>query len=498
MADSVLFQGLIASGDRVVKELPKMDLESYISNYDGYTKLMRLQCIAMTSPLLSKEAFRIAITQIKESATKNGGCSDVTFYQTLVEALEKLSPSDPLAYLDTDWMEQVTAKSARKTDILEKELKTYKNNLIKESIRMGTEDLGNHFITIGNFGDAYRSYNRMREHCTTSKQIAQMTFKLLYLSTLQRNWGATQSYQLKMSALQLPDKDRAEYDPIMEACSGLAHLSQGQYREAAIAFLKVDQSYTTPIKQAGITFQREVISPNDVAVYGGLCALAKMDREELQRRVLDNSSFRPLLELEPHIRRAISMFCASKYTGCLEILESYQADYLLDLYLQDHFLNLYKAVRAKCIIQWFSAFSVVTWSEIEKAFPQKLEGMSIEDELKKMIMEDGLDARLDLVDKLLICPTPDLRITTIESSLTTARDIERKMRLKLHRINMQAAGFVVKSSNSGGNNISGLLLDDAESKGNSGGGPLSVMGLRGANTGGKVKRGSSGLGFGGF
>jgi COP9 signalosome complex subunit 1 len=263
---------------------------------------------------------------------------------------------------------------------------------------MGTEDLGNHFVTIGNFQDAYRAYNKMREYCTTSKQIAQMTFKLLHLSVLQRNWGATQSYQLKMQALQLGEQERAQYDPIMEACSGLAHLNQGNYREAATAFLKVDQSYTTPLEQAGITFQREIISPNDVAVYGGLCALAKMDRDELQRRVLDNSSFRPLLELEPHIRRAISMFCASKYTGCLGILESYMADYLLDVYLQDNFINLYRLVRSKCIVQWFSAFSVVTWKEIEKAFPQKLEGMRIEEELETMIKAGELDARLDLVD----------------------------------------------------------------------------------------------------
>jgi COP9 signalosome complex subunit 1 len=94
------------------------------------------------------------------------------------------------------------------------------------------------------------------------------------------------------------------------------------------------------------------------------------------------------------------MFCASKYTGCLGILESYMEDYLLDMYLQDHFLNLYRQVRSKCIVQWFSAFSVVTWEEIEKAFPQKLLGGSIEQELEAMIKSGELDARIDLVDKV--------------------------------------------------------------------------------------------------
>jgi hypothetical protein len=54
------------------------------------------------------------------------------------------------------------------------------------------------------------------------------------------------------------------------------------------------------------------------------------------------------------------------------------------------------------------------------------------------------------------------------------------MRLKLHRINLQASGFVVKGSNQV-SNLSSMLLDDAE-KGNRGGGI------------GKLKRGTSGLG----
>jgi COP9 signalosome complex subunit 1 len=126
-----------------------------------------------------------------------------------------------------------------------------------------------------------------------------------------------------------------------------------------------------------------------------------MDRAELQRRVLDNTSFRPLLELEPHIRRAISMFCASKYTGCLAVLESYMADYLLDYYLSNEFLRLYKLVRHKCIVQWFSAYSRVTWGEIEQQFPNtKMSGVPLEDELRDMIRNGDLDARIDLVDKV--------------------------------------------------------------------------------------------------
>jgi COP9 signalosome complex subunit 1 len=145
--NSLLFQELEASGRRVVKEIPKMDLDSYISNYDGIsptfkcrlcslancfqgpTRFLRLQTIATASPFLSVDAFRLAITEAM--AGKN-----VDAYVETVAAFEKLLPNDPMAQLDANWIENKTKKVKAETDRMEHELKTYKNNLIKESIRV--------------------------------------------------------------------------------------------------------------------------------------------------------------------------------------------------------------------------------------------------------------------------------------------------------------------------------------------------------------------------
>lgn len=268
-------------------------------------------------------------------------------------------------------------------------------------LQMGQEDIGRHFFEIADYSQAFKAFSRMREYCTTSKQIAQMTLKLLLVCMFNHNWVVAHSYQQKVQTLQMTDEEKAKYDHILSACSGLSHLKQDHYVEAASAFLSVHHNFIALEPQAAINFQREVISPNDVAAYGGLCALATMDRDTLQRRVLENTAFRPILETEPHIRRAITMFCSSKYSGCLNILESYMADYLIDLHLQDHFVKLYRLIRAKCIVQWCSAFSKVTFAEIEKAFPSKLvDGGEIQGELERMIYNNELDARIDLVDKV--------------------------------------------------------------------------------------------------
>jgi COP9 signalosome complex subunit 1 len=83
----------------------------------------------MSSPYLSHEAFRMAITE-----AKNG--QNVELYLQFANAFGKLALEDPLAKIDETWVDMKTKRVKAETDRLEHELKTYKNNLIKESIRV--------------------------------------------------------------------------------------------------------------------------------------------------------------------------------------------------------------------------------------------------------------------------------------------------------------------------------------------------------------------------
>ena len=48
----------------------------------------------------------------------------------------------------------------------------------------------------------------------------------------------------------------------------------------------------------------EVISAQDIALYGVLCGLAYFDRSELRRFVIDNVQFREYMEVYPEVRPA--------------------------------------------------------------------------------------------------------------------------------------------------------------------------------------------------
>jgi len=60
----------------------------------------------------------------------------VELYQAVTKALYQIVPDDPDATLDSAWISKTQAEVNKETARLEAELKGYKNNLIKESIRV--------------------------------------------------------------------------------------------------------------------------------------------------------------------------------------------------------------------------------------------------------------------------------------------------------------------------------------------------------------------------
>jgi COP9 signalosome complex subunit 1 len=86
----------------------------------------------------------------------------------------------------------------------------------------------------------------------------------------------------------------------LRCASGLAHLELKKYKLAARKFLDVNP-------ELGNSYN-EVIAPQDIATYGGLCALASFDRSELKQKVIDNINFRNFLELVPDVRELINDF----------------------------------------------------------------------------------------------------------------------------------------------------------------------------------------------
>lgn len=254
---------------------------------------------------------------------------------------------------------------------------------------MGNEDLGKHFESIGHLNEAAEAYNRMRNDVSTTKHIIDCGMHLINVYLHRRDWSMVITNLGKITGVQTDD-DKF-YQPFAKLVSGIALMGLKHYGEAAKAFLQIE--FNLPSAE-----YNHITSPNDIAVYGGLLALATMDRKDLQSKVLDNQNFRSFLEHEPHIRKAISLFVNGRYSSCLSILESMRTDYLLDVYMQKHVAKIYSDIRSKCIVQYFVPFSCATLDSLNTAFARP--GESLEDEIVSMIREGTLKARIDAKNKV--------------------------------------------------------------------------------------------------
>ncbi|RDW83225.1 COP9 signalosome-like protein complex subunit 1 [Coleophoma crateriformis] len=414
----------------VVTDTPKFDLESYIQNYKGRTRLERLVLIGTSSTFLGVDALKAAVIEAKQG-------QDVKKYVETVGHLQIIGPTEKEAVIDNAWVEKQNKHNAAETNRLEHELKGYKNNLIKESIRMGNEDLGKHYQAIGDLAKAFEAYSRMRQDISISKHIVDVSKHLIEVAIEQRNWLAVSTNVQKIRGNNpVSMEEDKSLQPYLCAADGLAQMDSGEYYSAAHSFLATN-SGLAPGQCS------EIISQNDIAIYGGLCALASMDRNELQRKVLDNSNFRSYLELEPHIRRAITFFVNSRYAQCLAILESYRADYLLDLHLQKHVDELYHLIRSKSIVQYFIPFSCVTLDNLNAQFAAP--GKSIEKELVQMIARKELDARIDTQNRVVTAVPSDARARLQASTLAVAREYERELRRRILHMNIAEADLEVKN-----------------------------------------------------
>lgn len=123
--------------------------------HSGRTRFDRLFLIGTCSVPLSTEALKAAVTEAKAG-------KDVERYERAVNALMETAPNEPEAVLDTEWVEKTQKAVKAEIDRLEHELKGYKHNLIKESIRVSFYSSGICFGRWANTGssDGKRRYGK--------------------------------------------------------------------------------------------------------------------------------------------------------------------------------------------------------------------------------------------------------------------------------------------------------------------------------------------------
>jgi COP9 signalosome complex subunit 1 len=157
------------------------------------------------------------------------------------------------------------------------------------------------------------------------------------------------------------------------------------------------------------------MAPEDVAVYGSLCALATFDREETKALVLDNSRFRNFLELNPPVRELVHDFYNSRYASCLQYIEALKPTLDLDIHLRDHVASLIADIRKRALLQYFSPYLSVNLTNMAESLNST--PSAIEAECAELIMEGKMQARIDSEQKILYARNVDQRVSTYKKAM---------------------------------------------------------------------------------
>ncbi|XP_015789358.1 COP9 signalosome complex subunit 1 [Tetranychus urticae] len=417
-------------------ENPTLDLEFYASCYSGMAKIQRLLFIADHCTSLRVDALKMALNYIKENTFNTSLYTQI--YCRLTEALKQqgLTPEKVIGQIDSAWIESRSKKGASNLEKLDTDLKNYKSNSIKESVRRGHDDLGDHYLKLGDISNALKCYSRSRDYCTSGKHVVNMCLNVIKVSIYAQNWNHVMSYVSKAEGTP-------EYSPNspigtkLHCAAGLADLANKKYKSAAKHFLAANFDHFTPDYW-------EILSPNNVAIYGGLCALASFNRSELHRLIITSSSFKLFLELEPQLRDAISKFYDSKYASCLSIASEMKDNLFLDIYLAPHIKILYNMIRNLALVQYFSPYLSADMNKMAAAFNTNVN--ALENELMQLILDGQIQARIDSHNKIIYAKDVDQRTVTFEKAFNMGKEWQKKTRALILRSAMLENGNIIVRS----------------------------------------------------
>jgi len=406
------------------------DLDTYISQYGTHGAIQRLMFIAQKTERrsLQIDANRMCLDLLKRT-TNTKAYSEV--YSTMKELYDGNEANLP-AY-DTVWVEATQKQASILKEVLETDLHQSKITQIKETIRTCHSRLADWFTEHGDYASALKSMSKSREYCSEPSAAFSTCMTIIKLSALQREYNNIQSFTSKANHTHFKeDSDQSK----IYAAYGLYYMAAGKYKDAASNFAQVKPQ---DLGSSSSIFG-DILSTQDVALYGVLCALASLERGEVQSKLLD-SSFRECLDLVPHIQDLTLDFCNCKYAACLSALEKLKESLFLDVHLHSQVNDICRQIRSKGMVQYFAPFLSVSLHSMAEAFNTNVEG--IQAEVAQLVIKRQLDAKIDSHKKVLHVRHANQRRQTYQNALRVSQDFCDTSQALVLRMNLLKHDFGV-------------------------------------------------------
>jgi len=392
----------------------------------------------------------------------------------MAEAQNVLPSSECL--MDTQWMTQQQQTNDKKTRYLEDEIQRWRNLSNREKICSSYLEAAEYCVSIGNFNQAISRFIEAKSYAGDTKMLLDINLKIMVTSIKSGQFGHVKSEASHALASEDIFKDHQFKSKVL-CCLGLYWLWSGRYEMAVHHFLDCHFSIYNAFP--------EILSGADIALYGGLCALASFNRMTLKKRVLDNAEFKRFLELQPKVNALIQGFYDSEYGKVMSGLNGLRNDMVIDLYLAPRVDNLLTAIRGKALVQYFSPYSAMDINKMADSF--KVPVQEMEQELAVCIGDGHIKAKIDSHNKIVFASKTNKRSELFQKVLASGEDFERDMKAVLLRSSLMKNQVIVSQRGAREWAIDGLDVDD-----NQGG----LMGMASSAFSGISRRVGGGAGAG--
>eukprot|EP01083_Nonionella_stella_P175432 610842_1 len=410
-----------------VIEYNALNITKYASHYSGKVKIDRLLHIARVCPTKKKECYRLAVEEVRKGI-------DVGIYDRVMESAQKLLGANECQF-DGNWMSTQSQTNEKQVRYLEDEIQRWRNLSNREKICSSYLEAAQYCVSIGNFNTAISRYIEAKSYAGDTQMLLDINLKIMVTSIQSGQFGHVKSEASHALASEDIFKDNKFKSKVL-CCLALYNLYNGRYDMAVHNLIECHFSVHNVFK--------EILSGSDIALYGGLCALASFSRLQLKKSVLDNTEFKRFLELQPKVGALIQNFYDSEYGKVMSGLNGLRNDMIVDLYLFPRVDHLLTAIRGKALVQYFSPYSAMDINKMASSF--KVPVNEMEQELAVCIGDSHIKAKIDSHNKIVYASKTNKRNELFQNVLNLGEDFERDMKAVLLRTSLIRNQCIVSQS----------------------------------------------------
>jgi COP9 signalosome complex subunit 1 len=365
---------------------------------------------------------------LKRTTNTKGYAETHSTLKDLAESEETQSP-----YYDSVWVEATSKQSSILKDVYEQDLQQAKVTQIKDTIQNCHTQAANFYTEQGDYAAALKHVTKSREYCTDPRTVVMTCLSIIRLSSLLRQHSDMSSFASKAQHTSFKDEFTSTPGKIA-ATFGLYYMTHSNYKDASFSFARVRPQDL----DGGFN---EVLCAQDVAVYGVLCALASLERNEVQTKLVQSATFKECLDLVPSLRDLALDFCNCRFAACLAALDKLRGPLDLDVHLNGHVTDICQQIRSKAMILYFAPFLSVSLHSMAEAFNTDVDG--IQAEVAQLVGKRQLDAKIDSQKKLLHVRNSNQRKQTYNNAIRVSHDFLETTQALVLRMNLLKRDFGV-------------------------------------------------------